>query len=316
MTAFNRADLADLNIFLVICRRRSFRLAATELGVSASALSHAMRNLETRLGVRLLNRTSRSVAPTAAGAALAEQLGHGFAQIASALDALDRYRAAPKGRLRLNVPRDAARLLVNPILPGFFAAYPELALELTVEDRMVDIVAEGYDAGIRYGDTVPGDMIAVPLTGPLRWVVVGAPAYLARRGRPARPDDLLRHDCVRMRLGDNSVYKWELGHGAQACEIDVPGPMSANETDAAVEAAVNGVALAYCLEQRVRDELAGGRLELVLEDWAVAGPHLSMYYPSRRQTQPGLRQLVEMIRARHLPGGAPVPPPPERPRSP
>jgi DNA-binding transcriptional LysR family regulator len=302
----DRAELADLNVFLAICRRRSFRQAAAELGVTPSALSHAMRNLETRLGVKLLNRTSRSVAPSAAGAALAEQLEQGFAQITLALDAMERFRAAPKGRLRLNVPRDAARLLVNPVLPDFFAAYPEVALEVTVEDRMVDIVAEGYDAGIRYGDTVPGDMIAMPLTGPLRWVVVGSPAYLARRGRPQTPDDLLRHDCMRIRLGNNSLYKWELGDGGQAVEVDVPGPLTVSETDTAVEAALNGVGLAYCLEARVRRELDEGRLEIVLPQWAVNGVPLSMYYPSRRQTHPGLRQLIEMLRAqvaRGRPGG-------------
>ncbi|HEY0295535.1 MAG TPA: LysR family transcriptional regulator [Bordetella sp.] len=297
MPALDRAELADLNVFLTICRRRSFRQAAAELGVTPSALSHAMRNLEARLGVRLLNRTSRSVAPSAAGTALAEQLEHGFAQITQALDAMEHFRATPKGRLRLNVPRDASRLLVNPVLPDFFAAYPELALEITVEDRMVDIVAEGYDAGIRYGNTVPRDMIAMPLTGPLRWVVVGSPAYLARRGRPRSPDDLLQHDCVRIRLGDNSLYKWELGSGGQAVEIDVPGSLTANETDLAVDAALNGVGLAYCLQARVRQELADARLEVVLPEWAVSGPPLSMYYASRRQTHPGLRQLIDMLRA-------------------
>lgn len=203
MPAFNRSDLADLNVFVTICRRRSFRLSAAELGVSTSALSHAMRNLETRLGVKLLNRTSRSVVPTAAGMALAEQLERGFHTIGEALDQLERYRGSPAGRLRLNVPRDASRLLLSPVLPAFFSAYPDIQLDITVDDHLVDIIAEGYDAGIRYGDTVPRDMIATPLSGPLRWVVVGSPAYLARHGRPARPEDLMHHACVRMRIGDN-----------------------------------------------------------------------------------------------------------------
>ncbi|AKJ69515.1 hypothetical protein PATSB16_38570 [Pandoraea thiooxydans] len=297
MPVFNRSDLADLNVFVTICRRRSFRLSAAELGVSTSALSHAMRNLETRLGVKLLNRTSRSVVPTAAGMALAEQLERGFHTIGEALDQLERYRGSPAGRLRLNVPRDASRLLLSPVLPAFFSAYPDIQLDITVDDHLVDIIAEGYDAGIRYGDTVPRDMIATPLSGPLRWVVVGSPAYVARHGRPARPEDLMHHACVRMRIGDNSLYKWELSNGQQALALDVPGAISANETDVAVDAALGGLALAYCLERRVAPDLQAGRLEIVLPDWAVAGPPMVMYYPSRRQTLPGLRQLIEMIRA-------------------
>ncbi len=297
MAILNRASLSDLNVFLTIVRRRSFRQAAIELEVSTSALSHSMRHLESKLGVKLLNRTSRSVVPTLAGAALAERLEQGFQVIGDALGNLEHFRGAPAGRLRLNVPRDAARLLLGPVLPGFFAQYPDLKLDLTVEDRPVDIVAEGYDAGIRYGGTVPGDMVAVPLTSKLRWVVVGAPDYLRRRGRPQAPADLLNHACVRMRLGDNSIYKWELGEGERAIELDVPGPISSNETESAVLAAINGVALAYCLEWRVEKELRDGLLEIVLPDWSVMAPPFYMYYPSRRQTPPGLQQLIECLRA-------------------
>lgn len=297
MPAFTRSELADLNVFLTICRRRSFRQSAVELGVSTSALSHTMRKLETRLGVKLLNRTSRSVLPTAAGSALAEQLEKGFETIGAAIDHLERYRTSPVGRLRINVPRDGSRLLIGPILPAFLDAYPDIQLDITVDDRLIDIIADGFDAGIRYGDTVAGDMIAVPLTPPLRWVVVGSPAYLARRGRPGKPDDLMCHSCIRMRIGDNSLYRWELGHGPQALELDVPGSMSANESDTVVDAALNGVGLAYCLERRVADDIAAGRLEVVLPEWSVAGPPMVMYYPSRRQTLPGLRQLIDMIRS-------------------
>lgn len=297
MPALTRSELSELNVFVAICRRRSFRLAAAELGVSTSALSHAMRNLEGRLGVKLLNRTSRSVVPTAAGSALAEQLEQGFQCIGAAVDALDRYRSSPVGRLRLNVPRDASRLLLRPILGEFLGSYPDIQLDITVDDHLVDIVAEGYDAGIRYGNTVPRDMIAAPLTGPLRWVVVGSPAYLARRGRPKTPAELMRHACVRMRIGDNSLYKWELNNGKQALELDVPGPLCVNETDVAVDAALNGLGLTYCLERRVAHDIRAGRLEIVLPKWAVTGPPMVMYYPSRRQTPPGLRQLIDMIRA-------------------
>jgi DNA-binding transcriptional LysR family regulator len=301
MPAFKRSELADLNVFMTIVRRRSFRHAAIELGVSTSALSHAMKALESRLGVKLLNRTSRSVVPTAAGGELAARLERGFQTIGDALGDLERHRASPVGRLRINVPRDAARLLLAPVLARFVANYPDTQLDITVDDRFVDIVADGYDAGIRYGGRVPKDMIAMPLTGPLRWVVVGSPEYLGSHGRPKLPKDLLRHHCMRMRIGDNSVYKWELGTGEKAEEIDVPGSLSVNETDLAVEAALRGVALAYCLELRVLKELRAGSLELVLPRWAAPGPAFYMYYPTGRQTPPGLKQLIDTLREVHLP---------------
>jgi len=301
MPAFTRSELADLNVFMAVARRQSFRQAAIELGLTSSALSHSIKNLEARLGVKLLNRTSRSVVPTVAGSALADKLERGFQAIGDALGELDVYRGVPAGRLRINVPRDASRLLLGPMLPEFFATYPDVQLEITVEDRLVDIVGDGYDAGIRYGGTVPQDMVAVPLTRPLRWVVVGSPDYLSRHGRPSQPADLLRHACIRVRIGDNSVYKWELGSGDEACEVDVPGPMSANETETSVRAAIDGVGLAYCLERRVREELEAGMLEVVLAEWAAVGPPFFVYYPSRRQTQPGLRQLIDTIRAANLP---------------
>lgn len=302
MPAFTRSELADLNVFMTIVRRRSFSRSAIELGLTTSALSHSMKHLEARLGVKLLNRTSRSVVPTSAGSALASELERGFQTIGDALGKLDRYRGSPAGRLRINVPRDASRLLLGPLLPRFFATYPEIQLDITVEDRLVDIISEGYDAGIRYGAIVPKDMIAMPLTKELRWVVIGSPDYLTRHGRPKSPDDLLKHACVRVRIGDNSVYQWELGNDDRARQIDVPGPMSANETETSVQAAINGVGLAYCLELRVLEEVRAGKLEVVLPEWSSMGPPFCMYYPSRRQTQPGLRELSEMIRAANLPG--------------
>lgn len=300
MAAFNRSELADLNVFMAIIRRRSFRHAAHELGVTTSALSHTMRNLETRLGVKLLYRTSRAVEPTDAGSLLAEKLTQGFATIKDGLDTLELYRETPIGRLRLNVPRDAAVLLISPILGEFTRAYPQLRLDVMVEDRMIDIVAEGYDAGIRYGATVPQDMVAVPLTGELRWVMVASPSYLADAGTLQIPTDLLQHSCVRMYLGDKTTYKWELGNGARQQRIDVPGHFSAADTQTIVDAALQGVGIAYCLQHHVQQALADGRLVEVLPDWACIGAPLCMYYPSRRQSQPGLRQLVELIRLRAL----------------
>lgn len=259
-----------------------------------------MRNLETRLGVKLLYRTSRAVEPTDAGTLLAEKLTQGFAVIQDGLDTLELHREAPIGRLRINVPRDAAVLLLAPILGDFTDAYPQLRLDLIVEDHMLDIIAEGYDAGIRYGATVPQDMVAVPLTGALRWIMVASPAYLARRGTPQVPKDLLEHACIRMYLGDKTTYKWELGNGARQQRIDVPGHFSAADTETIVNAALQGVGIAYCLSDRVQQQLAEGRLVEVMPDWACMGEPLCMYYPSRRQSQPGLRQLMDMIRMKTI----------------
>ncbi|QQB33709.1 LysR family transcriptional regulator [Achromobacter deleyi] len=303
MPSYSRHDLADLSAFAAICRRGSFRLAATELGVSTSALSHALRNLEDRLGVKLLNRTTRSVAPTEAGSRLAAQLDQSFGEIGEALSELDRYRSAPLGGLRINVPRDASRLLLSPVLARYLEDCPGVKIEVVVDNNMVDIVKAGFDAGIRFGDTVPQDMVCTPLTPPLRWVVVGAPAYLGRHGTPKTPEDLLRHACIRLRLGDQTLYRWELGQPPHAHAIDVPGALIVNETDMALDAALDGIGLAYCLERYAEPHLRAGRLRRVLDDWAPAGAPLVMYYPSRRQLAPALSRLIEAIRgANGLPG--------------
>jgi len=297
MPLLTRSELADLNVFAAICRRQSFRLAASELGVSTSAVSHAMRGLEARLGVKLLHRTSRSVTPTDAGAALVLQLEKGFDYISSALAQLDDFRTAPMGRLRLNIPRDAAPLLFSPILARYSAAYPKVALEIIVDDRLVDIISQGFDAGVRFGATVPQDMVAMPLTKKLEWVVVAAPSYLARQGRPETPEQLRQHACIGMRIGDDTLYKWELGQGDNACEIEVPSTLIVNDTSMIIDAALNGLGLAYCLALHAAPYLASGQLELLLPDWVCVGEPMVMYYPSRRQVHPGLKQLIEMIRS-------------------
>jgi DNA-binding transcriptional LysR family regulator len=299
MPGLEPPDLVDLRVFLALFRHGSFRKAGIELGVTASALSHRMKKLEARLEVRLLNRTSRSVMPTQAGAELALHLEQGFQTIEDASAALDPLRCYPVGRLRLNVPRDAARLLIAPVLPDFFVRYPQIHLDLTVDDQPVDIVAAGFDAGIRYRTRVPSDMIATALTSSLRWVVVGAPAFLEIHGRPERPTDLHRFPCVQMRVGDNSRFPWELGDGDAMVRVDVPGALCANETETSVAAALQGVGLAYCLERRVEEEIRDGRLEIVLPDWASTGPPLAIYYPSRRQPPPGMRQLINLVRERN-----------------
>jgi DNA-binding transcriptional LysR family regulator len=301
MSVFDRIELADLRVFLTIMRTRSFKAAAIQLGLTPSAASHAMRRLEERLGAKLLNRTSRAVAPTDTGLALATRLEEGFDTIGSALAEIDAPGAGRFGALRINVFADAAHLLIAPALPEFARLCPDVKLTLVVEDRPIDIVAEGYDAGIRYGDYVPEDMIAVALSGPQRWVVAGAPAYLARRGEPLRLDDLAGHNCLQLLLGDNSTYRWELncsapGEAKVQRGISVPGLITINNTAATITAAKAGVGLAYVLESRIAGELADGSLRVVLPAHAADGEPFHMYYSSRRHKHPALRTLIDIIR--------------------
>jgi DNA-binding transcriptional LysR family regulator len=298
MPVFFRSDLSDLNVFTVIVRHSSFKAAAIELGVTTSAISHAVRRLEDRLAAKLLNRTSRAVVPTAIGLALAEKLDAGFQQIGAALVDIEVQQGSTLGELRLNIPRDASHLLISPALPAFTETFPSVKLTIAVENRPVDVVAEGFDAGIRYGDTVPEDMIAVALTPPLRWIIVGSPAYLARHGRPQIPEDLKRHRCIKLLLGNNSAFKWELGDGDAMIRMDVPGFCTINDTQTTVQAALDGLGLAYVLEESVRRELNAATLETVLPDWASTGPGFHMYYPSRRQNHPCLKPLIDIIRRR------------------
>ncbi|MFM0739579.1 LysR family transcriptional regulator [Paraburkholderia xenovorans] len=296
MPTYSRNDLATLNAFSVICRRKSFRLAAAELGVTASALSHALRGLEEKLGVKLLNRTTRAISPTDAGAALVKELNLGFEHIEIALAELSQFRNTPSGLIRINVPRDASQLLISPVLGRYLHRFPKSQIEVIVDDNIIDIVKGGFDAGIRYGRRVPQDMIGIPLTPDLEWVLAASPDYLREHGTPKEPPDLLNHSCIRMRIGDESVYQWELGQGKHACRIDVPGRVILNETDAVIEAAVASVGIAYCLKRRIRPHLESGRLVLVMPDWAPPEEPFVMYYPSRRQLSASLAQLVQMIR--------------------
>jgi DNA-binding transcriptional LysR family regulator len=295
-TRLSRADLADLNAFLAVERMRSFTRAAVELGVTTSALSHAMRNLEARLGVRLLNRTSRTVSPTDAGTALAKRLTVGFSEISGALEALDRHRDRPSGRLRLNVLSDGARLLFTKFLPQFLEAYPEVSVEVAVDDRMIDIVSAGFDAGIRFGDTIPEDYIATRLSEDLRWVAVASPRYLNANPRIVTPEDLKNHNCIQIRTGNGVIYRWDFEKDGDHRIIDVPGQLCVNETTFGIEMALADRGIIYCLEERVRSHIHRGELQIVLEDWAPIEPAFYIYYPGRRQMPPGLRELVDLFR--------------------
>ena len=292
----SRTDLADFSYFVAIAKHRSFRRAGLELGVSASALSHALKGLETRLGVRLLNRTSRSVTLTAAGEELYAAICGPFDAIGSAVDVLNRFREEPAGRIRLNVLEHASTLLLAQVLPAFVDRYPDIEIDVAVSNHLVDVVAAGADAGIRYGGTVPEDMIAQRLSSDIRWVVVGSPAYLDRFGVPAHPRDLLAHRCLRIRLGDDTIYRWEFEKGEETLALDVPGAITIDETQFALALATKGAALAYLPEPCVDALVKRGDLRLVLEDWASMGPGFHIYYSGRRQLPTGLRLLIDLIR--------------------
>ena len=292
----SRADLADLNSFLAVERLRSFTQAAVELGITTSALSHAIKNLEARLGVRLLNRTSRTVSATDAGAALAKRLTLGFAEISGALAALDRHRDRPSGRLRLNVLSDGARLIFSKHLPRFLENYPEVSVEIAVDDRMVDIVSAGFDAGIRFGDTILEDFIAARISEDLRWVAVASPRYLNSSPRIVEPEDLKRHNCIQIRMGNGVIYRWDFERDGEHRAIDVPGQLCVNETTFGIAMALADRGITYCLEERVRAHLDNGQLQVVLPDWAPVEPAMYIYYPGRRQMPPGLRELIDTFR--------------------
>lgn len=291
-----RADLADFNTFLALARHRNFRRAGLEMGVSASALSHALKGLEARLGVRLLNRTNRSVTLTAAGEELQAALAGPFAAIGDAVEQLNRLREKPAGRIRLNVPEHAASLLLAPVLPVFVERYPAVELDISVSNAMQDVVGEGFDAGIRYGGTVPDDMIARRLSADVRWIVAGSPVYLERFGTPRHPSDLAAHRCLRTRLGNGSIYHWEFDRDGEEITVDVPGTITVDNTPLALSLVAQGAALMYMPEPFVADAVARGEMRLVLEDWSSMGEGFHIYYPSRHQLPTGLRLLIDLIR--------------------
>ena len=293
---FRRADLADLTYFLEIAKHRNFRRASADLGISASALSHALRGLEERLGVRLLNRTSRSVTLTGAGEALRDAIVAPFDAIGRAVDVLNRFRDAPMGRVRLSVPNEAADFLVAPVLPVFLERYPDVEIEISVSNRLIDVVEGGFDAGIRYGGTVPEDMIAQRVSADFRWIVVSGPAYIERCGRPMHPEDLLTHRGIRVRIGDERIYRWEFEHDGAEFAVDVPGALTVDQGQVALEAVRRGAALMYVPDFMVEQDLKKGLLTTILDDWVAPGPGLHVYYSSRRQVPSALRLFVDLLR--------------------
>jgi DNA-binding transcriptional LysR family regulator len=291
-----KPTLADLTAFSAVAAHRSFRRAADALGVSRSSLSHAMLALERDLGVRLLNRTTRSVAPTEAGETLLTRLAPVLRDLDEALDAVADARGNPSGTLRINANESAARLLLRTAVPRFLARFPGMALDLVSEGRLVDIVEQGFDAGVRLGESIPRDMIAVRISDDLRFVVIAAPSYLAGRTPPVTPDDLRDHTCIRQRLPSGKRYRWEFGKHGQEVTVDVPGALTLDHNGLMVEAAADGLGLAYVPESAARDWLVDGRLVTVLDDWCPLIPGLHLYYPGHRHVPAGLRAFIDVLK--------------------
>jgi len=286
----------------MVARDGGFRSAARVAGTSASGMGEAVRRLEARLGVRLLHRTTRSVTPTDAGARLLERITPALGEVRAALDVVNDYRDRPAGRLKLNVPTAAAKLVLPQIVPPFLAKYPDIRVEVFADERRIDVVREGFDAGIRYDESLEKDMVAVPI-GPRvqRYAAAASPAYLARRGRPTHPRELLEHDCLGWSFTGGPVHSWELERNGETIHVDPRGPLVAGfggATDFAVQAAVAGCGVIYLFEDWLRPCIERGELVAVLEPWWLSFPGPYLYYPGRRYLPTPLRAFVDFIKTK------------------
>jgi DNA-binding transcriptional LysR family regulator len=288
-------DLRDLDAFVAVARTRNFRRAAIEQGVSVSSLSQRLRDMEERLGVRLMNRTTRSVALTEAGELLLARVGPAISDVGEALDQVRGLRAVPSGRLRINAPPPAIDLVLAPMVAPFIEAYPQIDLEIIAESSFVDIVAQGFDAGVRYGEHLAQDMIAVSLSPPQRYAVVASPDYVARHGKPRHPKDLLDHRCIRIRFGRGALLDWEFEKAGQVVKVSPPPRLIANYPGLVQRAAHDGFGFWLTFEGYVREAIKSGALVSVLDDWCAPFPGPFLYYPSRRQTPPALAAFVAFI---------------------
>ncbi|MBU1377952.1 MAG: LysR family transcriptional regulator [Alphaproteobacteria bacterium] len=289
-------SLQELNALTAVAGRRSFRAAAGHLGVSPSALSHQVASVERRLGVRLFNRTTRSVSLTEAGEHFLARVSPALREIADAVETVNRFRDTPAGLLRFNASEGGAERIL-PTVMDFMAAYPDMRVDLAVDGRMVDIVAEGFDAGVRGGSAVPQDMIALPFGVPETFMIVGSPAYLQAHGRPIAPADLLRHACIRVRMPSGVLLPWDFERRGETVSIEPPGRLVVGSPGLAIQAAVAGGGIAYVIERAMTDELASGRLVRVLEDWTPPFPGVSLYYPRQRLPSAGLAAFIEHFKA-------------------
>lgn len=291
-----RPTLTDLAALVAVAEHRSFRKAADVLGVSRSSLSHAIAALERNLGVRLLHRTTRSVAPTEAGERLLRRLTPVLQDLDQAIDAVADDGGHPSGTLRINGGEEAMRQLLRLVVPVFLERYPHVSLDLMTDGRLVDIVEQGFDAGLRLAEAVPQDMIAVPLGKDFRFLAVASPSYLAGAGQPLTPDDLRHHQCIRQRLPSGKLYRWEFERHGQEIAIDVPGAMTLNHTTLMIEAAADGLGIAYVPEMAARPWLETGRLIALLEDWSPAVGGLRLYYSSHRHVPATLRAFIDVMK--------------------
>lgn len=293
----NRPTLGDLTALMAVAQHRSFRKAADELGISRSALSHAIAALERQLGVRLLHRTTRSVAPTEAGEHFLQRLAPVLQGLDQAIDALSEEGGHPTGTLRINGGEEAMRVLLKRVVPAFLQRYPQVSLDLVSDGHLVDVVREGFDAGLRLAEAVPQDMIAVALSEDFRFLAVASPEYLASAGHPVTPEDLRAHRCIRQRLPSGKLYRWEFAQRGQEVTVDVPGAMTLNHTQLMIEAAVAGMGIAYVPDMAAQRWLAAGKLVAVLEDWSPLVGGLRLYYPSHRHVSAALRAFIEVIKS-------------------
>jgi len=294
-----RENFNDLLAFLAVARERSFTKAAAKLGVSQSALSHTVRGLEERLGLRLLTRTTRSVSPTEAGERVLTNVGHRFDEIESELQALSELRDKPAGTIRITATDYAADTILCPRLAKFMPRYPDIKVEVTVDYGLTDIVSQRYDAGVRNGEQVSKGMIAVRIGQDMRMAVVGTPSYFAKRPPPRKPQDLTDHNCINLRLPTyGGLYAWEFQRGSRQLNVRVDGQLIFNGTFQMLNAALDGLGLAYVPEDLVQPHVARGRLRRVLEEWCPPFPGCHLYYPSRRQNSPAFSLLVEALRFR------------------
>ncbi|MBE2164294.1 LysR family transcriptional regulator [Acinetobacter oleivorans] len=291
-----RANLNDLKAVMAIAKRGTFRGAAIELGMSTTALSHAISKLEENLGVRLFNRTTRSVSLTEAGRLFVEQVGSALQDIHSALDIVRSQREIPSGTLRINAAAFAAREIISPVIIEFLRRYPEMNIDLVTEGKLVDIIADGFDLGIRVAHLVPSDMIAVSLGKLQRYVVVGSPEYLERYGKPKIPTDLFRHKCIRVRLPDGALFSWKFEKNGEIIQIDVQGPITLDEASLSRATVLENIGLGYFMEQDVRAEIESGQLISVLDDWMPCMSGLCLYYSGRRNQSAGLKAFLALVR--------------------
>jgi DNA-binding transcriptional LysR family regulator len=295
------ADYNQLRAFVAVGELLSFSRAADALAVSPSALSQMVRGFEERVGVTLLNRTTRSVALTDAGENLFRRVRPAVSELGDAIGQVRRYRERPAGTVRVHAFRSAAEAYIEPILPAFAKAYPDVVLDITLDDEVVDVVAGGFDAAIRIGEVIERDMVAVRLGAELRQIAVASPGYLAVHGRPDHPRDLVRHRCIRWRWpGRTTPYAWEFFENGSWFEVAVDGPLIVNDKEMALRAALQGVGIGFPVESAAADHIAAGRLEPLLERWSAPFPGLFLCYPQQRQMAPALRAFIDAVRGRQV----------------